>query len=148
MASPYSIIWFMKKQDRWTGVRVSMATGALYDFLFAVAILLLPVKAAGLLDLQLPDNPVYLNLNGIFLMILAGVYVLPVLEPHRYRGVVYVAVAGRFLGFLYLGSVWWAGAPESFLFLALGDLTFALLHAVLLWRAVSFEMQPEETKGA
>ena len=137
----------MKTQYRWRWVSLSMVTGALYDLIFAMAILLFPARAAGLLTLDLPEDPVYLNLNGIFLLLLAGMYILPGLDPNRYRGVIEVAIAGRFLGFLYLGSVWWAGREGPFLLLALGDLTFALWHAAVLWRATAIGMQPEETKG-
>ena len=45
-----------------------------------------------------------------------------------------VAAVGRFGGFVYLFLVWHRGAGEAFLWLALGDLAFSLLHATTLRR--------------
>lgn len=113
-----------------------MALGAVYDWGFAVAILLFKARAAALLGLSLPADPVYLDLNAVFLVLLGGLYLLPARDPERYRGVVAIAAAGRFLGFLFLGSAWLDGRPLAFLALSLGDLAFALAHAILLLAAV------------
>ena len=83
----------------------------------------------------LPEDLVYLRFNGIFLLMLGGIYLLPTWQPQRYRGVVAVAVIGRFLGFVYLGSVWFSGGASTFLWLGFADLAFSLLHATLLNRA-------------
>jgi len=116
-------------------VGASMWAGAAYDLAFAVAILFFGRPAAELLGLVRPDDPVYLGLVGVLLALLAALYVLPALDPRRYRGVVAVAAGGRLLGFLYLAWAWSGGRPRAFLALALGDLLFALLHAGLLLRA-------------
>jgi hypothetical protein len=109
-----------------------MAAGAAYDLAFAVAILFFADPAGRLMGLELPPDRVYLRLNGIFLILLAGLYALPALDPRRYQGVVAVAVAGRLLGFVFLGSAWLGGRPLAFLGLALGDLAFSALHGLLL----------------
>jgi hypothetical protein len=109
-----------------------MVLGAVYDLAFGIVILFFPASGADWLGLELPADPVYLRLNGIFLLMLAAVYLLPALDPRRYAGVVVVAVAGRFLGSLYLAGAWSAGRPAAFLALALGDLFFCLLHGLLL----------------
>lgn len=114
-----------------------MALGAVYDAVFAVAILFFTAPAAELLRLELPDDPVYLRFNGIFLLMLAAMYLLAAARPQRYRGIVVVAAVGRFAGFIYLGSVWVGGGAAAFLGLAAADLFFAILHAVLLHRARS-----------
>lgn len=116
----------------WRRLGLSMALGAFYDLAFGVAILFFAAPAARLLGLALPGDPVYLRLNGVFLLILAAFYALPALDARRHAGIVGVAIAGRFAGFLYLGGVWLRGWPPAFLALALGDLGFALLHAVLI----------------
>ena len=113
-----------------------MALGAAYDAAFAAGILVFTRSAAALLGLTVPPDPVYLRLNGIFLLLLAGLYLLPAVDPFRYRGVVAIASAGRFLGFAYLATAWLEGRPSAFLALALGDLVFAVAHAVLLRRAL------------
>ena len=120
---------------RWRRVAYSMGAGALYDLAFAAAILFFPGPAAALLGLSLPADPVYLQLNGVLLVLLAGLYSLPARAPLRYRGVAWIAVAGRFLGFLFFVRVWIGGHPPVFLALGLGDLGFSLLHGVLLLAA-------------
>jgi hypothetical protein len=122
-------------ERRWTWVARSMALGAAYDALFAAAILVFTRPAAALLGLEVPPDPVYLRLNGILLLLLAGLYLLPAVDPVRHRGIVAIASAGRFLGFAYLAAAWLEGRPLAFLALSLGDLVFAVAHAVLLLRA-------------
>jgi hypothetical protein len=114
-----------------------MALAAVYDLVFAIAILFLTGPAARLLRLSLPDDPVYLRFNGVFLLMLAGMYALAASQPRRYRGIVSVAVIGRFAGFVYLAGVWFAGAPATFLGLALADLMFSVWHAAALIHARS-----------
>ena len=120
---------------RWTWVARSMALAAVYDLVFAIAILFATAPSARLLRLSLPDDLVYLRFNGVFLLMLAGMYLLAAFQPRRYRGIVTVAIIGRFLGFLYLGGVWLTGGVATFAGLALADLFFSVLHGVLLVRA-------------
>lgn len=138
----------MQTQGSWKAVSISMACGAAYDLVFAVAILFFTAPAAALLGLEVPQDPVYLRLNGIFLLILAGLYALPAVAPRRYSGVVVVAVAGRSLGFLYFVWAWHGGAATVFLLLGFVDLLFGLAHAALLWAAGRFSAQPEQNTGA
>ncbi len=112
-----------------------MGVGAVYDLLFALAILFWTRPAAALLDLELPEDPVYLRFNGVFLILLAGLYMLPAISPARYQGVVAVASIGRLLGFVYLGMVWRSGGAQAFGGLALADLAFGIIHGILLVRA-------------
>lgn len=114
---------------------VSMGVGALYDFVFAVAILAFTEPAAALLGLGVPGEAVYLHLNGVFLLLLGATYLLAAFAPERYQGVVAVAAAGRALGGAFFVIAWAAGRPPVFLGLALGDLAFAAVHALLLVRA-------------
>ena len=109
-----------------------MLLAAIYDFAFALAILFATAPSARLLHLALPDDLVYLRFNGVFLLMLGGMYLLPAFQPRRYRGIVSIAVIGRFVGFVYLGWVWAAGGTATFLGLALADLFFSALHAALL----------------
>ena len=102
-----------------------MAAGALYDGAFALAILGPTHAAASLLGLIVPSDPFYLYLDGVLLLLLAGLYALPALEPRRYHGVAPVSAAGRLLGFgLFLWG-WWGGRPTVFLALGACDLGIA-----------------------
>ena len=112
-----------------------MALGAAYDVAFAAAILLFPSASSVWLRIPLPADPVYFRFIAVFLLILAAMYLLPAREPRRYQGLVLVAAAGRFAGFLYLAWAWSGGAPPTFLGLALADLLFAVLHGTLLTAA-------------
>ena len=82
--------------EAWRWVGRSMLWAAIYDFLFAISILFFTAPAAALLRLELPEDLVYLRFNGIFLLMLGGMYLLPTWQPKRYRGVVAIAVIGRF----------------------------------------------------
>ena len=112
-----------------------MGAGAAYDAVFAVLILAFTAPAAAVLGLEVPADPVYLHLNGVFLLLLSGLYLLPALDPVRYQGVVAVSAAGRAVGFLFFMAVWGRGGPDAFLATGLGDLAFAVLSAALLLRA-------------
>ena len=125
-----------------------MACGAAYDLIFAVAILFFTAPAAAVLGLELPADPIYLRLNGIFLLILAGMYALPAAAPKRYSGVVVAAVGARTLGFLYFALAWFGGGPMVYLVLGVADLLFGLVHAVLLRRTGRFPTQPAQNTGA
>ena len=41
--------------------------------------------------LDVPADPVYLDLNGVFLLILAGVYATAARQPERYRAIAPIA---------------------------------------------------------
>lgn len=119
----------------WRRLGWSMAGGAAYDLAFAVAILAFREPAAGWLGLALPEDPTYLQLNGILLTLLGAIYLVAAADPRRHQAVIAVTAAGRFLGFTFLAGVWLARDVPAFFGLALGDLFFALLHAALLWFA-------------
>ena len=114
---------------------ISMAAGAAYDWAFAVGILAFPELSARMLGLVVPADPVYLSLNGIFLLLLGALYLVAARDPERHQGIVAVAAAGRFAGALFLAKAWAAGRPAAFLWLGVGDLAFAVVHAALLLRA-------------
>ncbi|HEX5043079.1 MAG TPA: hypothetical protein VFV75_09235 [Candidatus Polarisedimenticolaceae bacterium] len=116
----------------WSWTARSMALGAAYDAAFAAAILLFPEPASALLRIPLPADLLYFRFIGVFLLMLAAMYLLAAREPRRYQGVILVAAAGRLAGFLYLARAWSAGAPSAFLGLACADLLLAGLHAALL----------------
>ena len=117
-------------------LRISLVLGSLYDATFAVVNLIVPATGARLLGIAMPADEVYLRFTGVFLILLALFYMLPAIHPGRYLGNVTVAIIGRTLGaiFLFVAVIGW-GRPQAFLLLGAADLLFALLHAVLLWRA-------------
>ena len=114
-------------------VGIVLAAGAAYDLVFGVAILGFTRPAAAFLGLLVPGDPVYLYLNGVFLLLLAGVYAAAAREPERYRAVAPISAGGRSLGFLLFLWAWAGGRPSIFLTLGLADLAIAVA-TLLAWR--------------
>lgn len=137
-------------EHQWQRVAWSMAAGAVYDSSFALMILLFTRPAARMLRLEVPEDRLYLHLNGVLLLLLAALYALPAVNPVRYQGVVAVAALGRFLGSLFFFRVAWTrGGSKTFLLLALADLAFGLAHGVLLASARARDRaQVHETQGS
>ena len=114
-----------------------MGVAATYDLGFALAMLLFPVSASRRLGLPPPDDPTYLGLAGLLILVLAGMYALAAADVVRHQGIVRVAIAGRTLGALYLGrAALTHPRSPAFVATALIDLGFAVAHAVLLTRAL------------
>ena len=103
-----------------------LAVGGAYDIAFGVAILTLARPAAAMLRLPLPEDPVYLYLNGIFLLIVGAVYVAASREPERYPAVAPISAVGRVLGFVLFAWAWRGGRPTTFLALGLADLALGI----------------------
>jgi len=115
-------------------LKLSLMAGAAYDVIFATAMLVFPAFAAGLLGLRLPGDPYYLWLIAVFLMMLAGFYLLAAYDPRAYSGNIVVGIVGRVLGFfaMLIGALLDPTLPGLYL-LAFADLTFALLHFAFWW---------------
>jgi hypothetical protein len=123
----------MEHGARWRMVGVVLGVGAAYDLVFGLAILGFTRRAAAVLGLQVPADPVYLYLNGVFLLLLAGLYGAAAREPGRYSAVAPISAAGRALGFLLFVWAWRGGRPATFLILGFADLALALATLVA-WR--------------
>ena len=109
-----------------------MAFGAAFDAAFGLAILVASKPAAALMGLPLPADPVYLNLNGVLLLLLAGLYALCATDPERYHGIAPVSAAGRALGLALLVRTWASGGAPALLGLGLADGAIGLA-TVLVW---------------
>ena len=127
----------MKQRGRWRTVGIVLAFGAAYDFVFGAAILGFTRPAASILGLQVPSDPVYLYLNGVFLVLLAGLYAAAAREPERYRAIAPISAGGRTLGFLLFLWAWAGGRSSIFLALGLADLVLAFATFVAWRRAAS-----------
>lgn len=117
-------------------LRISLIAGSLYDLTFAFINLAAPAIGAAFFEIPLPEQQVYLRFTGVFLIMLALFYMLPVIHPGRYLGNVVVAILGRGMGALFLiVAVTLYDQPRAFILLGMGDLVFAALHTVFLARA-------------
>ena len=134
----------------WQPVAISMGVAAAYDLAFAIAMLFFPGRAALLLGLPPPPDPTYLGLAGLLLTLLAGMYALAAADVVRYRGIVRVAIVGRFLGAVYLAhAASTHGMAPAFVAAAAADLAFAVVHGVLFHRArrVGTTQVPEDSRA-
>ncbi len=123
----------MTDGGRWRAVGIVLAIGSGFDLVFAVAILGFTDAAASMLGLQVPADPIYLYLNGVLLLVLAGIYAAAAFQPERYRSIAPVAAGGRTLGFLFFAWAWAGGRPVTFLALGAADLVLAVA-TFLAWR--------------
>ena len=123
----------MTAARRWRGVGTLMGIGAVYDGVFGIAILAFTGPASRLLGIPLPDDPFYLHLNGVFLLILAGLYGAAAAAPERYRAIPPISAGGRVLGCALFAQAFVAGRPWMFLALGLLDLALAVATLVV-WR--------------
>ena len=127
----------MEHRGRWPTVGIVLALGAAYDLVFGAAILGFTRSAAAILGLPVPADPVYLYLNGVFLLLLAGLYAAAAREPERYGAVAPISAGGRALGFLLFVWAWAGGRPATFLVLGLADLGLAVATVVAWRRAIA-----------
>jgi len=117
-------------------LRITLLMGSLYDITFAFINLAAPRWGSEFLEIPMPAEQVYLRFTGVFLIMAALFYMLPVIHPGRYLGNVVVAIIGRTLGavFLFAAALFFA-YPPAFILLGAGDLGFAVLHFYYLARA-------------
>ena len=110
-----------------------LAFGAVYDLAFGVGILTFTRPLASFLRLDVPVDPVYLHLNGVFLLVLAGVYAAAARQPERYSAIAPIAAGARAIGCLFFLWAWAGGRPIVFLALGLADLAVGLA-TLIAWR--------------
>lgn len=114
-----------------SGLKLSLRVGAAYDFFFAAVMLLAPGLPERLLGLRPPGDDYFLWLIAVFLCMLGGFYLLAAYDPRSYRGNIDIAIVGRSLGFAALAAGAMSDPALAGLWvLALGDLFFAVVHAV------------------
>jgi hypothetical protein len=117
----------------WRSVGAALNFGAAYDLFFGIAILTIPRLLGSWLHLEVPADPVYLYLNGVFLLLLAGIYAAAARQPDRYPAIAPIAAGGRLIGCGFFLWAWAGGRPAAFFGLALGDLAIGVA-TFLAWR--------------
>lgn len=112
-------------------LKLGLRAGAAYDFFFALVMVAAPRIPEELLGLRPPGDAYFLWLFAVFLTMLGASYLFAAYDPRAYAGIIWIAIVGRFLGFLVMA---WAAANDPSLqglwVLAAGDLFFAVVHAV------------------
>jgi hypothetical protein len=118
---------------RWRTLGRVLGFGAIYDGVFGLAILAATKPVAAFFGLAVPDDPLYLGLNGVFLLILAGIYGIAAFDPERFGPIAPVASAGRVAGFALFARAWALGGPTALLGLGLVDLAIGVV-TFAAWR--------------
>ncbi|RLC45101.1 MAG: hypothetical protein DRH44_00310 [Candidatus Coatesbacteria bacterium] len=121
----------MDSKYRW--LRFTMLLGGLYDLIFSIPILFLPEKAGTLLNIKCPENPFYVKFCGLFIFILSIGYFIAYSDIEKGIRIVLMMIISRFLGFVFM--IYFAlfgGMVNTFIYLALFDLSFSVAHTVLL----------------
>ncbi len=120
------------RSDSPTALSWSLRAGAAYDALFAFLFVVVPGWIGSTFRLPLPGERFYLWLIAVFLLSLAGLYILIARDPVRYRDFVRLAIAIRLLGAVVIAAAA-VGRPDlgSLYLIAAGDLAFGLAHLAL-----------------
>lgn len=124
------------RESAWRWLGRSFLAGAVVDLSFGLAILFAADRLAPVMRLTLPSPAVYVDLNGLLLCGLGGIYLLVWRRPRELAGVAAVATLLRWGGCaLFVAEVAAGRAEPVFLGLAALDGGLALAHLVLLRRA-------------
>ena len=114
--------------------RLVAAVSLFYDALVGVVMLAGRPLLAQLFAVALPTPPIHADLNGIFLLAVAGGYLIPYRDPDSRGGRTYLWIMGPLLkgagAVAFLLDHVLRGSPASFLLFAASDGALAL---VTLW---------------
>jgi len=117
-----------------SGLRLIAAVSGLYDLALGLLLLVWRGTLADWFAVPPPVPPIHADLNGVFLLAVAVGYLLPLRDPERYRG--YLWVMGPFLkgvgALTFVMDVAVRGSPASFLLLAATDGTLAAATLAVL----------------
>jgi len=110
---------------------LTLRVGAVYDWVFALQMLVAPALLERTFGLPLPGASFYLNVIAALLAIAGAAYWVAASDVETYRPLVWVAVGGRLLGFALL-AIPALGQPglTGLWIPALGDLAFSIAHFV------------------
>jgi hypothetical protein len=119
--------WFGR--NVWIGIFMNM--------LFVVPAFFFPEKMCELLGLKQPDPIIWVQSSGMLLFIISIFYIPAALDPFRYRATAIMhIIPSRACGStFFLTSVHFRGQEKGFLSIALVDLLFGVVCAILLFLA-------------
>ncbi len=94
-----------------------------------------PERVAGQLGVTGPGGAYAIAMVGLLIAVFGVGYAMVSYAPSRNRGIVWIGLIGK-LGAVTLGSMQYAAGivPASTFALAMGDLAFAAMFALFLWR--------------
>lgn len=103
------------------------AISLVYDLSIGVALFLFRAQLQTWFGLPPPQPPIHVDLNAIFVSFVALGYLLPLRDPIRYRGYLWIfGVALKSVGAIaFIGDYLYRGSPASLLLFAASDAVFA-----------------------
>lgn len=112
--------------------RVLLRIGAAYDGGFGIPLLCIPAATTALLSLPMPvPGEIWLRLDGIFLIVVALIYLVMSQDPARYLGIIPVVLLGKAGSVVfYVSYVMFGHQSRAFLIFAALDFVMFWLH---LW---------------
>lgn len=114
--------------------RLLVALGGIANLAFAIPAFFMPELLARLIDTGNIDPNVWLRNVGILLIILSSFYIPAIRDPFRYLFNSIALVVGRFsAGVFFLILVLYADYPDAFRLLAVSDLVFSTVQAIVLF---------------
>ena len=134
--------------------RVLLRIGAAYDGGMGVPLLFLPAATTKLFALPMPvPGEIWLRLDGIFLIIVALIYLVMSQDPARYLGIIPVVLLGKAASVVfYCTYVFLGGQSRSFLIFAGLDFVMFFLHLWAIgpngWARVKAALQPAQSATA
>ncbi len=110
--------------------RVLLYIGAAYDGGFGIPLLFIPAWTTGMLNVEMPDVGVlWIRLDGIFLIVMALIYLVTARDPARYLGNVGIALFGKVVSVVFYSTYVFAlGASKTWLVIAIADAVLGYLH--------------------
>ena len=130
----------MNRYKRWFSRVVWL--GIAFNVYFSLLSLAAPNQLLAFLDLQPAEPTLWLSFSGNLLILLSLFYILPAIDPDRYRLNAWLAIFSRFAGVLFFTSFVLLGAQQELLLFAGADLVFATLQTILLRLGTRDERDP------
>src|ERR1051325_7458887 len=108
--------------------------GIILNMIFVVGTFFFPLEFMALLDIPAPPA-IWVRASGMLLCIISIFYIPGALDPFRYRLTAIIAIvpSRAFGSTFFLTEVLAFHWPRGFLSIALVDLTFGVIEAILLY---------------
>ncbi len=116
-------IWFRRLV--WLGIAVNIY--------FSAMTIIVPDQLLSFLELPPTESPIWLSFSGNLLILLSLFYILPALDPDRFRAAAWLAIASRFAGVLFFTAYSLTRGESGYLLFGLADLAFAIPQFLLLY---------------
>ena len=119
--------------------------GIIVNLLFVIPCFFFPEKMCELLGLTKPNPIIWVRTSGMLLFIISVFYIPAALNPFRYRAtaVMHIIPSRACGSSFFLYSVLFRGQETGFLSIALVDLFFGVVSAVLLYFAFRHGADPK-----